>query len=324
MKKILLILFPFLGLNAQVTIGPESTNNTSAMLNITMPNSIFVMPVGDRNLVNTQAGAVQANNAVPEGSIIYHSNTNSGSLDDSGLFLRVKDTSNSSRTENANSLVWKPFKVNNRTYIYNNIQSRFNEQLLGYKTEAVGSRFNAASCFKWEITDTDTNANGHTYCLIENKAYGRLDSSHDSRIEETLCTGHNDWKCAFAIGLVDRGYLATITSQEEHNYIKEKLNLIPNGKSSNIAIGLRKVNVNEGDRTAYSSSNSRLVKRFIWVNGEVNKVGWLTVAHPELTSTNTIGSNSNDCGMLASSTLNITTDNCTLNNFPKILVEYNF
>ena len=337
MKKYILFLFPFFTLNAQVTIGPESDDQPSAMLNITVPGSVFIMPVGDKDQVTALSRSFQTDeNSDPlEGSMIFHSKSNLTSLeptdrdDDSGIYLRIK-SSNQARSSVNNSYEWKPFKVRNRTYIYNNIQSEFNEQLLGYSPKSGGLRLNTTNCFKWD-RDLDVNGNNHLYCLENNRKQNRsYTMDQDPRLDADVCF-KKDWACAFAIALLDDGYIATITSQEELNFIDTNLKRILGNETPKIAIGLRRVNNNEGDRTSYN--NGSLVKKLTWVNGESNKVGWLSSSNSNITNNNvdlTTSSSNYNCGIIRRANNNSSTKHavelvdCNTDDFNKVLVEYNF
>ena len=371
MKKYIFAFLPLMGLNAQVTIGDTSGNNTSAMLNITKQNSVFIIPVAEANLTD-ELTRDEAVTIAPEGSMIYLRDSSSS---DSGIHFRVAGVSNS-LTGSSSNLKWSPFRKNNRTYIYNNVKKVISEQMLGYSSENFPNQLLPYNCFRWEVENSNNpspqnpQGNGHVYCLVENATYGAIPKPN-SNSNEYLCsttqeiasnptslpfsnqidydisgvtvntgsrvrtglwfyvyyreytirgnwatnqiTAHNstqytrqanelDWKCAFATAQKDKGYLATITSNEEYQTILTGLSNIvtlnPDLEVNNIAIGLRNIINNEGDRTTYQpiSTNPNIVRRKkVWVNGEQNAVNWLSlttnVSLPLGTNTQTIDTN---------------------------------
>lgn len=347
MKKYILAFLPIMGLNAQVTIGEPSENNTAAMLNITKPNTVFIVPVANASL-SSELSLQNAVTIAPEGSMIYLrdnavNNTN-------GIHFRIADASNtSSLTGTSTNLKWSPFRKNKKTYIYNNVKRNVNEQLLGYSSEDYPNQALPYNCFRWETGDPndpnthDALANGHVYCLVQNSVHGQIPNP-TSNSPQYLCTSSPtelvgntvtlpinepaydgtrvrvdrgtiggyftsnpyrrytikgnwkktetsktnttytrqgnqfDWTCAFATAHKDKGYLATITSYEEYQKVLSGLSTIvrlnPAINLDYIAIGLRNIVNNEGDRTTYQTQVFK--KKKMWVNGEQNDVNWLS------------------------------------------------
>lgn len=159
---------------------------------------------------------------------------------------------------------WQPLGKITDSYIF---QQKIDVSVLGYTPDNTGitadntttgtvnptnggGNWNKKGCVKW---DASVGGNGHTYC-----AY--------------IASGNRTWEQAFALGKGRGGYLVTITSDTERDWLKTNI-IDPKIPSNYIWLGYNKYQsryiFKEG--TADAPYNGY---RYKWITGEKWAVNW--------------------------------------------------
>lgn len=150
-----------------------------------------------------------------------------------------------------NNEKWEPF-YNSTNVVLEGISSNIHASVLGYVPSGFSdnsleelSYYGATSvkrtCF--EYTDTYEGAEPHIYCGY-------------------TMTGPVNWEQAFEFAKYQKGYLATITSENEWNAIKTNLLSLGENANNNIWIGYN---------TIQTPGNAR---EYSWITGEKSVINW--------------------------------------------------
>lgn len=291
-KFILLFVVPIF-CYSQVTIGVDSPN-PSAMLNINTTDKVFVGPkVKLKELTNGNSPIAN----VKEGSLVYNETANSRLQLYKGYYYW-------------NGTRWVRLNQADRNVVYVTNNINMNEHLgysvNSYNPSMIESTFPRENergrerCIRWA-------KNGHYYCVI---------NVGDEGVK---------WYQAFQLAKQTGGYLATLTSIEEFNFIQNNLP----SNANKTAIGLH-----------YSeyATTIEILKKMKWITGEENavirpngsNVTSISQSILSVLETSTLpgydsGTANNKCGILTSSNSLFTTiagDDCT-NKYKQIIIEYN-
>ena len=289
---------------SQIVIGEERIN-TSAMLDINTNNKVMILPRVALDDVYNNMSPIEN---VQEGSIIYNINDNFSADTSENLQKGIYSW---------NGEKWIYFGEFEKFTLYKNIISIERQNVLGYtpteyQTEG-GRGSESRNCVKWDAE----GGNGHYYCLIQ---------------EELT------WVDAFESAKQLSGYLATINSQAEFDFLDQSFNLFTLSKSKygNNSSDYHKIGI--GWRFVQYSTTKEILKQMKWITGEENLVDWDNTLNQTLGNhfnipVGSTGKNTNlnvkgkdeGCGVISNGKFTTTTCNST-NNTKKVkyyIIEYN-
>lgn len=256
MKKHLnhILFLSFLGIfttvQAQVGIGTE-TPHSSTMLDIVASDKAFL---GPQIALTSTTDIVTIENPA-EGMLVYNTTiAPSEDLDTSYYFW--------------DGATWQPTGVGNRTNIVSDgvIPSILGYTPTGYNESQTsitvnGTTFTRVGCKVW-------SGNGHRYCAYKSGENGYSNFTNSVPGENGV-----NWGTAFKLGELAGGYLVTLTSLDEWNWVVT--NIINSGTGYNIGnhiwLGNSKaINKALGQNTA----SPGIPTEFFWITGEQSKHVW--------------------------------------------------
>ena len=246
----------------QIGIGTE-TPDASAVLDVVATDKGFLAPQVALTRTNLWAPLVApvfpATLAGNEGMLVYNTNTTTGNpATDVAPGYYFWDGTN-----------WQPTGLGSRTNI---VSDGVIPSILGYNPNGVattaastvtvdGVTFTKRGCTQWT---TGTGANNHYYCAYTSGANG------------STGTGGVNWGTAYNVGKALKGYLVTITSDAERDWLEDN---IINGSNSgygnlnnNIWIGNSKA-INRSFSPANQPAPGIPIE-FYWITGEESKYLW--------------------------------------------------
>jgi hypothetical protein len=160
---------------------------------------------------------------------------------------------------------WQPLGKITDSYIF---QQKINLAVLGYSPDNTGitadntttgtvnptnggGNWSKKGCVKW---DASVGGNGHTYC-----AY--------------IASGNRTWEQAFALGKGRGGYLVTITSDTERDWLKTNI-IDPKIPSNYIWLGYNKYQNRYIPLDGNNNDSPYNRYRYKWITGEKWTVNW--------------------------------------------------
>lgn len=233
------ILYGQVGIIAGTNVPPGNFPHSSSILDVESANKGFLAPRISLASV-TSASPV----STPKTGLLVYNTTDNSELDKGYYYW--------------NGAQWLPLSTSSNT-ILNFQASKISVSTLGYMPIGSGDtapgdfiygniKGNKVGCFKFT---TGENATSHSYC------------GYDLKNTSGTAIGV-DWPTSFAISKSLNGYLATATSTEEWEFIKN--NLLSSGLTSqnqmSIWLGFNKVTY-PGNPLEFS-----------WITGEKSMVAW--------------------------------------------------
>lgn len=263
MKKYLnhILFLSFLGIfttvQAQVGIGTE-TPHSSTMLDIVASDKAFL---GPKIALTSTTDIVTIENPA-EGMLVYNTTIDSSEDLDTGYYFWDGAT-------------WQPTGVGNRTNI---VSDGVIPSILGYTPTGYiesqrsitvnGIEFTREGCKVW-------SGNGHRYCAYKSGENGSYTPPLWPIRPETLVTGENGvkWGTAFKVGEAVGGYLVTITSLDEWDWVYD--NIIKDGTGFNLGNHIWIGNSKAITKTiGVNTSAPGVPIEFFWITGEQSKHVW--------------------------------------------------
>lgn len=304
MKKILysLLLCSIWGIKAQVKIGGSMPttmpNNVALQLEATGNAKGVLFPRVDLMSINqkTPITTTPVGAPLPSGLLVYNKKS-----DSDNAFLAK------------GYYYWE----NNQWNLINFQQTDSNfidiittEQLGYVPTTTTGNAVSVAGttklrCVKWEEL---LGGNGHVYCLYTSGS--------------TL-----SWNDAYLLGKNSGGYLPVITSNNEWNFIKDKVIIDGNGAGGGAFTANAWIGFNRDTFLQKGATVIDYKYRFRWITGEISQLDWggSTATENQFTNTNPIPANSvsQNCGRINTSTSNWSVVDCAANNTAGLILEFN-
>lgn len=274
------------------------------MLDINTNDKVLILPKVTLNDIYDNMSPIEN---VQEGSIVYNTKVNVSDVSTENLIKGIYSW---------NGEKWVLFGEMEKLTLYKNITSTERQNVLGYDPSSnyadIGGRENPnRSCLKW---DTE-GGNGHYYCLIREEL---------------------SWVDAFETAKETSGYLATINSQAEFQFLDRSFNLstLSSTKYSNTS-EYNKIGI--GWRFVQYSTTKEILKKMKWITGEENLVDWNNTLNQMLgnqfniqvgssTSTTNDKGKKDGCGVISNNKFTTTTCNPTSGNSKKVqyyIIEYN-
>lgn len=263
MKKYLnhILFLSFLGLSiasqAQVGIGTE-TPHSSTMLDIVASDKAFL---GPQIALTSTTDIVTIENPA-EGMLVYNTTIAASENLDTGYYFWDGAT-------------WQPTGVGNRTNIVSDgvIPSILGYTPTGYNESQTsitvdGTTFTRVGCKVW-------SGNGHRYCAYKSGENGSYTPPPFGIGTGTLVTGANgvNWGTAFKLGELAGGYLVTLTSLDEWNWVYT--NIIQNGTGYDLGNHIWIGNSKAITKTiGVNTSAPGVPIEFFWITGEQSKHVW--------------------------------------------------
>lgn len=299
-KSIYISIFTFVCTSnivlGQVGIGTQ-TPDASAVLDVVAANKGFLAPQVALTATNLWAPLVApvspATLADNEGMLVYNTNTTITPI--------VGVTPGYYFWDGA---AWQPTGIGSRTNI---ISDGVIPSILGYSPTGThpvtgttitvdGVTFTNRGCTQWT---TGSGANNHWYCAYTS---GNNGTSNPGRIEPNPPlnpgTGGVNWGTAYNVGKSLGGYLVTITSNDELNFVAGTNVIGKNYPSYGTLNNHIWIGNNKGRNRAFAlnTPSPGIPVEFYWITGEESKYAWsnsTTVEHnfSGTTEPNNLGDN---------------------------------
>lgn len=267
MKKYLnhILFLSFLGLSiasqAQVGIGTE-TPHSSTLLDIVASDKAFL---GPQIALTSTTDIVTIENPA-EGMLVYNTTIAPSEDLDTGYYFWDGTT-------------WQPTGVGNRTNIVSDgvIPSILGYTPTGYNESQTsitvdGTTFTRVGCKVWSVSE---GGNGHRYCAYKSGENGSYTPPLFPWGNGTVVIGENgvNWGTAFKLGELAGGYLVTLTSLDEWDWVVT--NIINSGTGFNIGNHIWIGNSKAITKTiGVNTSAPGVPIEFFWITGEQSKHVW--------------------------------------------------
>lgn len=260
---LILVFATFQGLTAQVHLNvAPGDEEASAILQIDAIDKGVSLP-------NVALISTTDNETIPspkDGLLVYNVNTVNDVVP--GFYYRYNNS-------------WQPVGKINDTYI---LQQQIDLDVLGYTPSNTGItadnstgnisgsgsgegdlftevRYVKLGCVKWEES---VGGNGHTYC-----AYSR----QEKPLIGSFSNNGGDWNSAYNFARTRGGYLVTITSDAEKNWIQTNV-ITPKSLTSDIWIGYNKYKSRYIPLAGNNEDAPFATHRYKWITGEKWSVNW--------------------------------------------------
>ena len=203
------------------------------MFDINTNDKVLILPKVELNDLYNNMSPIEN---VQEGSIVYNTRVNVSDVSTENFVKGIYSW---------NGEQWVYFGQMEKLTVYKNITSTDRQDVLGYTTSDYvneGGRGDGnRRCVKWDAE----GGNGHYYCLVKEEL---------------------SWVDAFELAKQSSGYLATINSQAEYQFLENTFNLSSISQTKYNSNEYHKIGI--GWRFVQYSTTKEILKKMKWITGE--------------------------------------------------------